>query len=174
MMLATAALLPSIGEPLALTHGEPTHYIEVTPTIVTSGMPSRAQLRQIVASDFIAIVKLAPDGVMGSIDDEQSIVESAKVLYRYIPVDFGKPVATDYERFAQVMSELKGQRVYVHCQVNMRASVFVFLYRVIELGADPDTAFEPVQRVWQPNGVWTRFIKDQLDFRQIRLPVALG
>jgi hypothetical protein len=56
----------------------------------------------------------------------------------------------------------------------MRASVFVFLYRVIELGANPDTAFEPVQRVWQPNGVWTRFIKDQLEFRKIRLPIALG
>lgn len=147
---------------------------EVTSTIATAGMPSRTQLRQIVAGDFAAVVNLAPTGVTGSIDDEQSIVESANLLYRHVPVDFSRPLAADYQRFAQVMSELQGRRVFVHCQMNMRASVFVYLYRVIELGADPDDAFEPVQRVWQPNAVWTRFIRDQLDARQLRPPLALG
>jgi len=175
MLAAAVALLLWIGEPLALTpRGPPTNYIEVTPTIATAGMPTRRQLRQIVEGDFAAVVNLAPSGVTGGIDDEQAIVEGARLLYVQVPVDFSRPLARDFRRFSQVMRDLQGRRVFVHCQMNMRASVFVFLYRAIELGTDPDVAFEAVQRVWQPNAVWTRFISGELGSRKMHLPVALG
>ncbi len=52
--------------------------------------------------------------------------------------------------------------VLVHCQVNMRASTFVFLYRVIHEDAPVQEAAAKLTGVWIPDGVWKRFIEDTL------------
>jgi len=52
--------------------------------------------------------------------------------------------------------------VLVHCQINLRASSMVFLYRAIVLKDDPRLAYEAVHKVWVPDDVWKRFIERQL------------
>ena len=52
------------------------------------------------------------------------------------------------------MQSLAGRKVFVHCQMNFRASSLVFLHRVITLKEPPDKAWESVQRAWVPNATW--------------------
>jgi len=88
-------------------------------------------------------------------------------------VDFAHPAAKDYGRFAELMRRHAGRHVCVHCQMNFRASSFVFLYRVLELGVDVDRAYDDVLRVWQPAPQWRSFIDDTLTERGAQLPITL-
>jgi 3-mercaptopyruvate sulfurtransferase SseA len=90
----------------------------------------------------------------------------------HVSVDFSRPRHADLERLARELRALDGKPVLVHCQLNMRASVFVFLYRVTELGEDPERAYDDVLKVWQPNAVWNRFAREELQARGIRVPLA--
>lgn len=158
--------------PSALTLGDPAlNYVESTPTIATSGMPTRRQLQKLAAGRA-AVINLAPSDAFGSHDDEPAIVEKAGARYVHVPVDFSRPRHADLERLARELRALDGKPVLVHCQLNMRASVFVFLYRVTELGEDPERAYDDVLKVWQPNAVWSRFVREELQARGIRVPLA--
>jgi hypothetical protein len=60
------------------------------------------------------------------------------------------------------MTGLGSRKVLVHCQVNLRASSMVFLYRTIVLKEDPRVAYEAVSGVWSPEGPWRRLIETEL------------
>lgn len=172
--VAALSVLIWPAEPQALTLGDPAlNYVESTTTIATSGMPTRRQLAKLAAGRA-AVINLAPSDALGSHDDEQAIVEKAGARYVHVPVDFSRPRHSDLERFTREMRALAGKPVFVHCQLNMRASVFVFLYRVTELGEDPELAYDDVLKVWQPNAVWSRFVREELQAHGIRVPLAAG
>lgn len=65
------------------------------------------------------------------------------------------------------MASLRGHKVLVHCQVNMRASSMVFLHRVIVGREEPERAYEAVTQVWSPNGRWRAFIVAMLRNHEI-------
>jgi protein tyrosine phosphatase (PTP) superfamily phosphohydrolase (DUF442 family) len=125
-----------------------------------------------LAAGRAAVINLAPSDALGSHDDEQAIVEKAGAIYVHVPVDFSRPRRSDFERFTREMREFNGTPVLVHCQLNMRASVFVFLYRVTELGEEPERAYDDVLKIWQPNAVWSRFVREELQARGVRVPLA--
>lgn len=61
-----------------------------------------------------------------------------------------------------MLDRWRDKKVLVHCQVNMRASSMVFLYRVLRLKEPPERAYEAVEQVWSPRGAWRRLIVEQL------------
>jgi len=147
--------------------------IEVSPRIATAGMPTRAQFEPIAKAGYRAVINLAPPDAMGSHKDEAALVTGQGMGYHNIAVNFARPTADNYAQFVEVMQQHRDEQVFVHCQVNMRASSFVFLYRVLELGEDPDRAYDAVLRVWQPATQWRALMKDLLTARGVRLPMAL-
>jgi protein tyrosine phosphatase (PTP) superfamily phosphohydrolase (DUF442 family) len=160
--------------PFTLKPGEiAINYVAVSPRIATSGMPTRAQFELIAKAGYQVVINLAPADAMGGHGDEQALVVGQGMGYHAIPVNFARPTADDYAQFAAVMRQHRAERVLVHCQVNMRASSFVFLYRVLDLGEEPDSAYDAVLRVWQPAIQWRGFMRDELTSRGIRPPMAL-
>jgi protein tyrosine phosphatase (PTP) superfamily phosphohydrolase (DUF442 family) len=153
--------------PLAL------NYVENSPGISSAGMPTRRQFAAISEAGFRVVVNLAPPGSLGGHEDEQALVERNGMRYFSVPMDFDAPRAGDYERFAAILRQHRDERVLVHCQLSLRASTMVFLYRVIELGEDPDQAFGDVVRVWQPGAEWQKFMREILVARGSRLPMEL-
>lgn len=87
---------------------------------------------------------------------------SKGVPYVNIPVDFAGPTAENFRLFSEMMKAAPGKKVYVHCQVNMRGSAFVFLYRVIHEGAPVGETAIKMNGVWAPDRVWKKFIDDTL------------
>jgi protein tyrosine phosphatase (PTP) superfamily phosphohydrolase (DUF442 family) len=149
------------------------NYVQASARIGTSGMPTRSQIARLADAGYGVVINLAPGDALGSHDDEAAQVAAHGMAYAHLPVDFARPTAADYAQFAALMRQHADQRVLVHCQVNLRASVFVYLYRVIELGEDPDLAFEAVQEVWQPSRQWRELIRELHVARGRPLPFAL-
>jgi protein tyrosine phosphatase (PTP) superfamily phosphohydrolase (DUF442 family) len=172
LVVAAFAVLSWPAGSQAMSFGDPAlNYVESTPTIATSGMPTRRQLQKLAATR-IAVINLVPSEAFGSLDDEQAIVQKAGARYVHVPVDFARPRPSDFERFSREMRSFAGKPVLVHCQLSMRASVFVFLYRAIKLGEDPERVYDDVLKIWQPNAVWSRFVREELEARGIRTPLA--
>jgi protein tyrosine phosphatase (PTP) superfamily phosphohydrolase (DUF442 family) len=141
--------------------------VEITPRLVTSGQPTAEGLNRLKAEGFDAVIYLAPASVPDALRDEQLIVTKQGITFVNIPVRFDNPTEADFETFAAVLAALGPRKVLVHCQVNLRASSMVFLYRAIKLKEEPRVAYEAVTKVWNPDRAWRRLIEDQLRKNQV-------
>lgn len=158
-LLAAAALPPAHAQDAGLAAP---NVVEVSPRLVTSGQPSRATLTQLKAMGFDAVIYLAPASVGDAVRDEQLIVTRQGLTFVNIPVRWDEPTDADFDTFAAVLAALAGRKVLVHCQMNMRASAFVFLYRSVVLKEPPQQAHEAMAKVWAPDGPWRALLQGQL------------
>lgn len=140
----------------------PPNLVTVSERVVTSGQPSPEWLESLKTQGFEAVIYLAPPTVPDAVKDEPQIVARQGLLFINIPVSFENPSERDVESFVGIMNALAQRKVLVHCQINLRASSMVFLYRVIVRKESPHVAYEAVSRVWQPNASWKRLIQSQL------------
>lgn len=154
LLLASAA--PRAAELVA------PNIVPITPKLVTSGQPNKASLAALGELGFEADVYLAPPSVPDAVRDEGAIVGSQGLTFVNIPIRFGNPTEQDFELFAATLDALRSRKVLVHCQVNMRASSMVFLYRVLVGKEDPEHAYQDVSKVWTPDGKWKDFIVTML------------
>jgi protein tyrosine phosphatase (PTP) superfamily phosphohydrolase (DUF442 family) len=140
----------------------PPNLVQATPQIFTSGQPPGKSLQGLKAQGFEAVVYLAPPTVSDAVHDEARIVGGQGLVFINIPVVFDRPTERDFETFAAVMKALGSRKVLVHCQINLRASSMVFLYRTIVGKEDPARAYDAVSKTWTPQGPWKRLIEEQL------------
>ncbi|HYD80394.1 MAG TPA: protein tyrosine phosphatase family protein [Paucimonas sp.] len=165
IVLLVAALclasVPSVAQEQAAKAPLP-NLVVVSPKLATAGQPTREYLEQLGAQGYEAVVYLAPPSVPDAVPDEGAVVGRQGLAYINIPIRFGNPTEQDFELFAATLDALKRKKVLVHCQVNMRASSMVFLYRVLALKEDPERAYQDVAKVWSPNGEWKQFIASML------------
>jgi protein tyrosine phosphatase (PTP) superfamily phosphohydrolase (DUF442 family) len=141
---------------------EPANFVQWRAGLASSAQPDAIYLARVKVEGYATVINLAPPQSYGSIASEGALVTGQGVRYVSIPVDFGKPTAADFERFSEEMRASSGADVLVHCQVNMRASSFVFLYRVIYEDAPVQEAAAKLTGIWVPNAVWKKFIDDTL------------
>lgn len=151
----------SNGAPPALPLDAP-NVVVIGPDLVSSGQPSAQALQSLAAHGFQAVIYLAPSTVPSAVSDEAQRLAAQGITFIHLPIEFGAPTAAHVERFNAAMASLRGRQVLVHCEINMRASSMVFLYRVTQRQEPPALAYEAVARVWSPRGVWRRLIVDQL------------
>lgn len=161
-IVALAAALVAMVPRVVAAQLEAPNVVPITERLVTSGQPSAKALAGLAKEGFEAVIYLAPSTVPDAVKDESKIVEVQGLAFVHIPIVFSNPTEVDYRRFVEAMKRLSGRKVLVHCQVNMRASSLVFLWRVLEGGEKPDAAFRSVSRVWTPQGPWKAFIESQL------------
>jgi protein tyrosine phosphatase (PTP) superfamily phosphohydrolase (DUF442 family) len=136
--------------------------VQVSPRIVTSGQPSAQELTKLKALGFGAVIYLAPPSVHDAVRDEALIVGRQGLVFVNIPIKFDAPNDADFDAFAAALRGVGERKVLVHCQVNLRASSMVFLYRAIVLKEDPRLAYDAVEKVWVPDGAWRAFIERTL------------
>jgi protein tyrosine phosphatase (PTP) superfamily phosphohydrolase (DUF442 family) len=128
----------------------------------TAGQPTQAQFRTVRESGFEAVINLALPTSDNAIANEGSVVTSLGMSYVHIPVDFEAPTSQDFRAFCRVMEAFDDRPVFVHCAANMRVSAFVFLYRVMFQHIVVAEAERDLHAIWQPDDVWSRFIRDEL------------
>ena len=114
------------------------------------------------AQGFDAVIYMAPPTVADAVRDEPDILRRQGIAYVNVPIDFAQPSERDFDAVVAALSAHRDAKVLVHCQVNMRASTMVFLYRVVVGKEDPELAYADVARVWSPRGPWRRLIVDVL------------
>jgi len=138
------------------------NYRQYSPQFSSSGQPSASQLEAVSEAGFERVIYLAFSDNQTAIEAEDRVVKKLGMDYMQIPVDFENPTLEDFEDFAAVMNRDQKKRTLLHCQINLRASTFSFLYRVIYTGVPIAQAKQDLDAIWQPDKVWYRFIVDVL------------
>ena len=159
-----AVLLPIFAS-AALAAGELSdidNYRHYNPNFSSSGQPSTKQLKAVSEAGFKRVIYIAFSDNKTAIESEDRVVKSLGMDYLHIPVDFDRPTIEDFEDFAAVLNRDKSVRTLLHCQINLRASAFSFLYRVIYDRVPMLDAKADLDAIWQPDKVWFQFMVDVL------------
>lgn len=134
------------------------NYLPINENLYTSGQPTEKQFELIKSSGFENVINLAPHNAENSLKDEKATLKELGISYIHIPVDFKNPTEEDFEIFQKALSDLSGKKVWVHCAANMRVSAFIYRYRQSVLGEPKDVARKDLSQIWEPYGVWKKFI----------------
>ena len=144
-----------------IPHTDPTDVFmwqRIDERLTTSGQPSEAQLAQISKLGVTHVVNLGLHSHDKALPDEAGTVARLGMEYIHLPVDFDAPTNADFERFRDVMQDLDGQIVHVHCIANLRVSAFLYLYYRDHLAMPEAMARQQMESIWRPGGAWARFI----------------
>ncbi len=134
---------------------------QISDRIATSGQPAAAQFADIAAAGYETVINLVPPE-QRLLPDEADIVRGLGMEYVNVPVVWTAPTREDLGRFFAEMDARAERLVFVHCAANMRVSAFVYLYRVLRRGEDPDDAEQDLLDIWNPQDTWRAFIDGAL------------
>lgn len=136
------------------------NYYQLAEGLVSSGQPTPDEFAAIRDEGYQVIINLVPSEAQMALTNEKAIVESLGMEYVHIPVIWDSPQVSDVETYFDVMQKNRDKKVYTHCEVNYRASSFLYLYRRKFLGVEEKQARQDLQWIWAPNPTWTKFIED--------------
>ena len=138
------------------------NFLSLSAKLATSGQPLEEELEYISKAGFEVVINLALSDADYSLADEEGSVTRLGMEYIHIPVIWQSPTSDDLDKFFDVMEKYKNKKLFVHCAANMRVSSFVALYRVIKEGWDYSDAVNDVYKIWNPNEIWSDFIRSEL------------
>jgi len=138
------------------------NFYRINEALITSGQPSESDFSALANQGYRLIINLALPDSPGALRDEAKVVEEAGCDYQHLPVSFNAPKKDDLERFFLMMETHADRKKLIHCAYNWRVSAFVYLYRVIKQGAEPQEALKDLRAVWVPNPTWQAFIDERL------------
>jgi uncharacterized protein (TIGR01244 family) len=143
------------------------HYQFLDDQLSSSGMPTADQMQEVAKAGVQLVINLAPHDSPNAIPNEAGLVNSLGMDYINIPVTWRAPEPETLARFMEEMDAHAGQKIFVHCEANYRASAFIMLYRVLRLGWNKADAIPVMEKMWNPEDfpVWESFINDQLAHR---------
>lgn len=132
--------------------------VEIRDLVRTSGQPTAKQLKSISESGVTTVLNLAPHQAENALANEQQVVENLGMQYLHLPVDFKRPTEEDFQEFSNHMKQHNRAELWVHCAANMRVSAFIYRYRLEVLGEQEAVARKDLAKIWEPFGVWRKFI----------------
>lgn len=137
-----------------------TNFLSIKPWLATAGMPTREQIELLPVHKFRNVINLALDDSPGALENEEQIVESIGLRYFHIPVIWERPIKSDFDQFVSIMQSIENEKIFIHCVLNMRVSIFVYLYRVHFLHETHEVAYPDVLKIWEPDQIWQSFMKE--------------
>ncbi|MET0183644.1 MAG: protein tyrosine phosphatase family protein [Caulobacterales bacterium] len=129
--------------------------------LTTSGQPNEEQLAEIQKLGVTDIINLGLREHERALADEGARASALGMRYVHIPVAFDQPTEDDFAKFCAAMADMRGATIHVHCIANMRVTAFLYRYQRDVLGAPDEHARAAMDSVWQPGGVWAKFIGDE-------------
>lgn len=138
------------------------NFLPFAPTLATAGQPTAAQFQAVQQAGYEVVINLAMPTSTNAMAEEPELVRELGMDYVAIPVVWESPTLDDLDQFFAAMATHADRKVLVHCAKNMRVSAFVYLYRVLRLGIDPQQAEADLARIWQPNPTWAAFMQRAL------------
>ena len=126
----------------------------LSPVLASAGMPTPTEFELLQQSGYQHIINLIP----GNFSKEQSHVNGLSMSFEQIAVDWDQPTLQDFQHFVGLMDKYKNDKVFLHCRLNYRASVFAYLFQTTQLGVDEATAKQQMQAIWEPNDTWLVYI----------------
>lgn len=135
------------------------NYIKINEYLASSGQPTVEQFEDIKNEGFEVVINLALHDSSNAIENEDMIVTDLNMSYFHIPVDFDNPKTSQCSLFLNTLIALKEKKVWVHCALNYRATVFCYLYHKHILHTPFEQINFKVFDEWHPDEKWQDIMK---------------
>ncbi len=146
------------------------NYLRISHRVETAGQPLKKEIQLIIKSGAEVVISLVPKGVNTEVPEEQQLFEQGGIVFKRIPVEWEAPQKDDFQAFLDKMAEYREKQLFIHCEANMRVSVFMALYHIVEKGWRIPGAMAGIREIWNPNDTWRAFFKETLlDYHIITL-----
>ena len=142
------------------------NYLVLNEQLITGGQPSQDSFKKLSKKGVVVVINLLPSH-QNPIDNEEFLVAENNMDYIHIPVDWDNPKETDFNSFVMAMKKHQGEKIFVHCAMNMRVSAFIYLYRVLHDNFHKEKAKESMEKIWNPSGTWKKFIEKILNISTV-------
>ena len=118
----------------------------------TSGQPTPEQFAAIKDAGFDTVINLAMPTSDNALADEGRLVAEQGMTYVNIPVPWDAPTEAHLQQFFGVVDTMlaQGQKVWIHCAANYRASAFTYRYLTQRQGLSSQQASTPLLEQWLP------------------------
>ena len=137
-------------------------YKKISDRIGSAGQPRAEHFPALAQGGYEAVINLALADSPNALADESRLCAQSGLRYVHIPVQWTNPTAKDFSEFCTAMEALEDRKVLVHCAMNKRVSAFLYLYRVLRLGENLETAAADLRQIWEPDKNWASFIEQTL------------
>ena len=134
------------------------NYRQYSETLASAGQPNSQHLKALADQGVERIIYLAYTNNDTAIVSEDTKALDLGMEYIHIPVDYRNPTLSDFQYMNAILQTSPDKNTLIHCQINYRASVFSFLYRVVSLGTPVEEALNDMKSVWTPSGIWVDYI----------------
>jgi protein tyrosine phosphatase (PTP) superfamily phosphohydrolase (DUF442 family) len=126
----------------------------------TSGQLSESDIQRLPDLGVDTVINLATPDSPDALPGEADRVARLRMNYFQIPVQWPLPEVRQFELFVALLQACQGQKIWLHCIMNKRVSVFVYLYRQLILREPEEDAAALLREVWAPDKTWQKFIED--------------
>ena len=130
------------------------NFIQLTPDVATSGYLLEDDFKRISKGGYAAVINLAMPDHKRSLANEGKLVTEQGMSYVHIPVPFDKPSGEQIRLFCEIIKSFQGKKVWVHCIMNYRVSVFMYHYLTKVEGLSETQAMSPIFKYWEMDDVW--------------------
>ena len=142
-----------------------TNFIKINEKIGTAGQPTEEQLQSARDEGYTNIINLAPESADNyALPNESGVVAALGMQYLNIPVEWGNPKETDFDKFTEAMDQLREKKVLIHCAANFRVTAFYSLYAMKREGWSAEEADKLIAKIWESRAdyrmddTWKTFI----------------
>jgi len=136
--------------------------------LTSSGQPSAEDFYAMQREGNGTVINLALPTSSVVLKGVAELVTGMHMNYFQIPVEWELPELAQFLFFADLLTQLhkNGQKVWLHCVMNNRVSVFLYLYRKYVLKEAETEARHPMDEVWTPIPLWQEFMDEVSEYYQ--------
>lgn len=136
------------------------NYVPISEKLHTCGQITGESLDVLKKEGVKAIISVNAEE-FGAIENLKRQAQGQGISFVNVPVSWEKPTIASLEDFFEAMDKYKEVELLVHCQLNWRASAFVYLYRTIRLKEPKKEAAKALKKIWNPEKyeAWDAFFK---------------
>ena len=133
------------------------NYIKINDQISTAGQPTKEEFALIAKEGFEVVINLAMHN-RGAFKKEDKIVSKNGMMYIHLPITWKTPEVDRLKLFLKLLESLEkeNKKIFIHCIMNYRVSVFMYLYKKFVWKASDDTLIAPAE--YEPNEVWQEIL----------------
>ena len=136
------------------------NYYKVPNLFDTSGQPNEQELRLLAKVGYQVIINLSIKSILnGKNINEKDLLDSLKVEYIHLPVDYNNPTDEDFKKFILYLHKYKNKKLWIHCEAKHRVSAFIYRYRRDVLNLPHEMIIRDMETIWTPNEVWKKFLQ---------------
>lgn len=130
------------------------NFVQLTTDVATAGQPRETDFKDIAEAGYKYVVNLGMPGHPHAVPSENKVVTELGLTYIHIPVVFDSPTKDQVRFFCNLMSSLKGSKVFVHCIMNFRVSAFMYHY-LSKIEKLPESEAKSLMfEYWELEPVW--------------------